>query len=64
MLYTVVEGIAVTSSMLPDYEQAADRARHRTFDYQQIALCISLNYLQFLCRHALMAHVTSHTCAL
>src|SRR6266704_2276165 len=64
MLYTVVEGITVTSSMLPDHEQAADRARHRAFDYQQIALSISLNYLQFLCRHAFMAHVTSHTCAL
>src|SRR2546426_910683 len=60
MLYTVVEGIAVTSSMLPDDEQATIGTRHRAFDQEQITLTISLNYLQSLRCHTHMAHMTGH----
>ncbi len=46
--------------MLLNHEQAAVRARHRAFDDEQIALRISLNYLQSLHGHAGITHMTSH----
>src|SRR5215831_4931004 len=61
MLYTVVEGILVTSYMLLNHEQPAIGARYRTFHQKQVALRISLNHLQFLCRHTFISHATGHT---
>src|SRR6266487_4713432 len=47
--------------MLLNHEQAAIGTRYRTLHHQQIALRISLNYLQFLRRYARIPHLTSHT---